>query len=97
MKTDANDCEFGEPRISECQGEYCGDIYALEHDADELLNLGVEIGPFRELLGCFENCHLSSQALRRLQVLGGKYLWDLEPTRCSVPAATLPTDVRYYH
>ncbi|ANQ85590.1 hypothetical protein [Azoarcus olearius] len=59
--------------------EYQGDIYALEKDADELLTLGVEIGPFRAGLGCFENCHLSSQALRRLQVLGGKYLWDLEP------------------
>lgn len=67
--------EFGES----LDDEYRGDIYALERDADELLKLGVDIGPFRAGLGCFEDCHLSSQALRRLQVLGGKYLWDLEP------------------
>ncbi|QDF97769.1 hypothetical protein CJ010_15135 [Azoarcus sp. DD4] len=64
-------------------GEYHGDIYALEHDADELQKLGVEIGPFRAPLGCFENCRLSAPALHRLQVLGGKYLWDLRPVRVS--------------
>lgn len=93
-----NTCQFesGEPP----EGEYHGDIYALEHDADELLKLGVEIGPFRAGLGCFENCHLSSHALQRLQVLGGKYLWDLKPTRIAGRKLVTPAVAarsRLYH
>lgn len=91
-------CQFESAELP--AGEYHGDIYALENDADELLKLGVEIGPFRAGLGCFENCHLSSQALRRLQVLGGKYLWDLEPSRVAGRKLLAPSAAarsRRYH
>lgn len=59
---------------------YRGDIYALEPDREELVNLGVEIGSFNSNIECFEDCRLTPLALRRLQFLSGKYLWDLSPS-----------------
>lgn len=55
-----------------------GFIAAKEEDREELEDLGVLLGEFRNLEQDFRDCIVSEEAFSLLEPLWGRYYWSLD-------------------
>ena len=58
---------------------YRGWIIAGPEDQDRLEKLGIVVGAYNKLEGCFDNCKVSDEALEKLDLYlyWGEFFWGL--------------------
>jgi hypothetical protein len=56
---------------------YKGWIEANKEDAEILRFIGIELGPYDEGQGAFEDCTVSEDAMVKLDDYWGQFFWEL--------------------
>ena len=51
----------------------------LGEDVELLQSLGVQLGPYNDEEGCFDNCFVDHDTMDQLNEYWGRFYWGLEP------------------
>lgn len=57
---------------------YRGWIHGKFDDAQVLVDLGVELGPWHDDIQAWKPCHVTPEVLDRLNRMWGRFLWGLD-------------------